>query len=1752
MKELISHSNFVRKSRCSGLLLPCIVALLLLSSVALTQQPDRGFRSANSYATSGLEAVNLANGNLVLNIPVASLPAGRGGSPGYGISLQYNSKLWESKEAIEQNGYPDENGNTKYSVTRLNLSDSGGWRLALSYNLKIIDRLAHEMPDPCWRGDPVEHLKFRWKVEMEMPDGSVKTFYPMISYGINTITAEDGWSAVDTTGKYYQVVRTTHPSTGSCMLIDSYPQLSTSGMTYITMDGSQLRLFIPYQSGNWKLFFPDGRLVENAPPDDPSVTQRMTDRNGNSVEHRPEGICDDVGRCITFSGANGVTNISTKGVGGETVTASIEWAGHWVQRKYRVTTAANAPEFLIFETARNNILSVKRIVFPAQLGTQEMLFEYHGQVVPPADGVETDEWGELKSVTLPTGARTSFYYDQELDTASAVLERWTTKKKLKYTEQYPGETPIERAATWLYHVSKLGGDVTSPDGSFSAESKHHNPNSAWWTNGLPYANSNPDNLVERVWAHNIPFSISASGPYQPGIFAGVGTSNAYVKTELTTLRNKNGGISPSSPTAIKDHKYDKNGNVTETSEYDYVTYGSITRSGGAVTGLPVLSLKRRTINTYYNQAAAADSPTANQNSYSDPSSARLKNVIKSTEIRDAAGTPVSRTEFFYDDPNNRGNLIETRLWDSTKGPYTEQLSPSNSISTFAEYDQHGNAINTTDARGVETTITFGDVIGPNGAVAGLYPTKTVAASNYPSLARTSTAVFDFYTGVTMTTTDVDNGISSITEYDALGRPTKIRAAANTPLETWTRTEYHDDDRVVVVRSDIESKGDGRKVASQFYDQLGRVCLSKTLEDALNQSATNETDGIKIETRYAYHDPTPGEPDDPGSTLGSYVLISNPFRAASSATATGESTMGWTLNYARNGALYSEVRSYAGAALPQAFGGINTSSTGIVTTEVDADGTTVMDQAGKKRRTVMNALRQLIRADEPDATGDLGTAQAPRQPTYYSYNPLGKMTRVVQGIQNRYFLYDSLGRLLRVRQPEQDVNPALNTTNNPENNNWTAGFGYDNNGNLRTSVDARNVVTTTNFDAMNRQISRSYSDSTPPVYFQYDDPAVANAKGKLTRIASNISETRYLGYDGAGRLVASDQITDGKSYPSTYKYNLAGLVVEQSYPSGRVVKRFLGTDGDISAIASRSANSAFKNYGANFDYTPSGLKRQAQLGNGLWENTEVNSRNQVAELRLGNTPTNGNIWRVNYHYGELDPNGNVDGTRNTGNLAMHTISAAGMAHPFVQRYRYDPLHRIVEAKETANGTQTWTQSFGYDRYGNRTTFAQDVGGQQLQINNLTLPQIDPVTNRFLASEGYSYDSSGNLTGDPQGRSFIFNADNKQSEVIDGDGNRVGEYFYDGNGKRVKKITQSETVVFVYDGLGNLIAELSTAPPAPSPTVNYTTTDTLGSPRIVTNSRGEIVSRRDFMPFGEELGADPMYRTANLKYGSTDGIRQKFTGYERDDETDLDFAQARMYTARLGRFTTVDPVVPDAKNPQTFNGYQYCLNNPFRYVDEKGKYEKDVHVDLTAALAYAAGFSRKQANVIARANQWVDDNPETNPEVITNVGARRKYHFTDSEGLARLWSDFETFARNGSNGESFSAIGTLLHAKQDSFSHQGFNAVTGQASSGFRNGLFTSWKSYWEEVRKVDKTDFDPEKAEAMAESTFTTLLSAVNEMSSKEEKFGRFNKAISYDVIRPQVALWVRAKTQKEKTKHLAGIYRAIDRERTRMEKAEKK
>jgi len=433
--------------------------------------------------------------------------------------------------------------------------------------------------------------------------------------------------------------------------------------------------------------------------------------------------------------------------------------------------------------------------------------------------------------------------------------------------------------------------------------------------GLSYKTERPDgSCVERIWQENTPYNGSGN------------TKNFYVKTEFISIPNAGGTLAK---TAIKDFTYDKNGNVIQVAEYDWVPYGDVARD---VDGIPTgaipgsAQLKRVIASGFYNQTPTASSSAFNSAIYNLSTAPNLRAALQWKETRSNLTQALSRIEFDYDDATSKGNVTAQRVWDSTKGAYSSSLSPANSISTSTQYNQYGSPILSTDARGFQTQFNYGNI---GGGLIDLYPTE-IKVAYQTAVQRTETREYDFSTGLVTRSTDVDNNISSATTYDVFGRPILLKAAEGKPEETRTSTIYSDIDRRVVVKSDLNATGDQKLVNIQHYDQLGRVRLSRQLEDAATQSATDEATGIKVQTRYQY------------SGNFSYVLSSSPYRAATSGAAGSEPTMGWTRSKSDNSGRVIEVQTFAGTNVPAPWG-TNTTSTGTVSTSYDANFTT--DRSG---------------------------------------------------------------------------------------------------------------------------------------------------------------------------------------------------------------------------------------------------------------------------------------------------------------------------------------------------------------------------------------------------------------------------------------------------------------------------------------------------------------------------------------------------------------------------------------------------------------------------------------------------------------------------------------------------------------------------------------------------------------------------------------------------------------------------------------
>jgi RHS repeat-associated protein len=179
-------------------------------------------------------------------------------------------------------------------------------------------------------------------------------------------------------------------------------------------------------------------------------------------------------------------------------------------------------------------------------------------------------------------------------------------------------------------------------------------------------------------------------------------------------------------------------------------------------------------------------------------------------------------------------------------------------------------------------------------------------------------------------------------------------------------------------------------------------------------------------------------------------------------------------------------------------------------------------------------------------------------------------------------------------------------------------------------------------------------------------------------------------------------------------------------------------------------------------------------------------------------------------------------------------------------------------------------------------------------------------RSTAGVTYSYDGDGNRVMKSNGTLYWgWAAENAPLAETDLSGGNEKDYVFFG-GKRVARV----------DAGGS---------------VHYYLTDHLGSSSVVANASGGIENESDFYPYGGEMVITQTL--ANQNY--------KFTGKERDSESNLDNFGARYYGSSLGRFMTPDwaarpTAVPYAVfgDPQSLNLYGYVRNDPVSAVDADG--------------------------------------------------------------------------------------------------------------------------------------------------------------------------------------------------------------------------
>ncbi|MDQ3748275.1 MAG: hypothetical protein M3367_04540 [Acidobacteriota bacterium] len=1526
--NLISLSLKSLKLLRRSLFILLMISGSLVGTMLAQDKQDTDNNADQTLRSSG--RVNPSSFGLEMDIPLGAYP-GRGIN--VPVSISYSSKVWRMDF---QSSEPVTPGCTSVWDPKYSEDSASGWTSSMGAAYieytgedNIYDATyGHPISDACDPQNPVTTYAYFKRIQIHLPSGESHEL--RASDTPTTYSSTDPNYVKDMAGTYY----------------------STDGskLKYVE-NGATKRLYLP--NGSYYDFAASKALVNQKTI---RTAALYKDINGNQLTYYagnttyPNGYwIDTLNRTIPVPlpvkepTATGVVNYNMPGFNGGTLVYKF----HWKQLKGGTAADSGLTDFSQtlrykgdFYDLNSPYRNASDALFHSEFRNRARSFSSEpvfNPIVLTAVELPNNQkyefsyniYGEIDRIKYPTGGEETFQFLAVKAVGAFDTNKPNEEANRGVTQRNVYESSGAAPYPWSYSsgTSQTGNNlkrtITAPDGTRAERDLY-----------MGYSQSG----LFGSWGFSNVLTGMAYEERSYASGAGQLLSNqktTWAKTEFTM---SNSSVNPQwhpRVTKVENIIYDLSGNaLSSTSTMDYAGTlteidnhldVNLTKHYGFTTGLGSFGALEKQIETVFMEYDGAIN-------WTEYESRHLISLPTQTFVKNAAGTTLSKAEIKYDESDYgsggyRGQPTTVRSWLDTTSTWLEAHS---------KYDGYGNVIETTDAKGNKTTTEY------SATYSYAYPTKVTTAVPDPSgvngsnTAFITEATFDLTTGLPISTKDANNLETRMEYNDPLLRPTKVQNYFDElPVGGASETVYgvgtSAATRFVKTRAQIdETKW---KEGYSWYDGLGRTYKTQSVDS---------TGDVFAKTLF--------------DNFGRVWKTSNPYRGEN----TPDNQLEWTERFYDTAGRLWKVKTPDSAEVETAYSLATTGSQlGTVVT--------VNDQAEKQRRSITNALGQLTRVDEPIAAG-LGPVNAPNLATDYTYDTLGNLTSVQQFTnaatttcgnpapvgcrQLRGFTYDSLSR--------------LKTASNPESGGIF--YTYDDNGNLATKADARGVVTNYTYDALNRVTNRSYSapanlpnyENSLPVTYTYDN--LPNAKGRLTKVvtgavATPFSVIDYQVFDKLGRVTQSQQTTDGTAYnPQTYTYNLSGALIEEKYPSGRVVKNVLDNDGDLSMVQSKkNASSAFSNYATDFTYTAAGAVSSMQLGNLKRESTQFNSRLQPTQIALGTTLNPTELLKLDYEYGTLVAGQTSPGTNN-GNISKQfiTVPAAGQTPGFTatQYYDYDELNRLYQASDQFQATgqasvTAWWQVYQYDRYGNRrfneeftTTLTKGCGTPPTVCpadRKRENPEIEPSNNRLKELQDadlvkdYEYDLAGNLIKDARGKTFIYDGENHQTEVIENNISK-GKYFYDGDGKRVKKIAtingQEETTIFVYDASGKMVAEYSTTvAPASAAKVSYLTADHLGSPRIITDATGAVISRRDFMPFGEEV--------PRAGYGS-DAVRQKFTAYERDNESELDFAQARYYSSKLGRFYSVDPENAGARedDPQSWNGYSYTGNNPINFSDQTG--------------------------------------------------------------------------------------------------------------------------------------------------------------------------------------------------------------------------
>ncbi len=604
---------------------------------------------------------------------------------------------------------------------------------------------------------------------------------------------------------------------------------------------------------------------------------------------------------------------------------------------------------------------------------------------------------------------------------------------------------------------------------------------------------------------------------------------------------------------------------------------------------------------------------------------------------------------------------------------------------------------------------------------------------------------DPVSGLLTTSYDVA-GASTTYQYDILGRPTQVTAQDEAPTTVTYGTAVQAGASVTTTVTVSRNGGAGLLTSQQYvYDGFGRLTRE------IRQMPAGSASAYSLRLRRY-------------DSVGREYFVSEwvgCLDAANCATQAVSATAGTTSSNFDPFGRAQAVSKADGSTMTISYadGPITFSDTQKTVTVNNVNGTCPNSSCGGSSAATVyryDVLGRLILVTEPAVAPETVGAQ-----TAYTYDANGKLTCVKQGGsmamsscfdnpggQFRSFVYDAAGNLRSETTPEKgtvsyaDSGPFL---------------GYGSLGNLLREVDSDGLVRMHCYDFAGRlNAVRTNEDTSTPqcgpnpiaagrLYVQnfYDSPTAGLSLGKLTqRIGYNPvspgqpTVTESFTYSGlGGRLSQKNVVISGTPLPlgpvtQAWTYNSLGLLASYSPPKrsgdSDVTATLSYSNGTVAGLIAGAqplvSNAAYHFYGGLAAWT---------AGNGL---TTTIGQDPFLLPRPASI-TSGSFSTGSYTY---------DGAGNIKSMGSDIFG-------------YDTLSRLSSSSVSGRSL-----SYSYDHFGN--------------LNPAT---VDPLTNRLLAG---TYDPRGNLTALSSQR-YDYDALSRQTAINGG----FERYLYDGAGERIARLT-----------------------------------------------------------------------------------------------------------------------------------------------------------------------------------------------------------------------------------------------------------------------------------------------------------------------------------------------------------------------------